>query len=241
MVGVNDNKEFSKMLKEFQKRIDYLLDAHDKRIKQFEIQYLKTMDSRNKEMINAMNKTIKAFQKFNPSNEFAKTMKNYDMTKIFANSIKDMNMAKANLAKVNPSNKNIKDVTGTYNYYPSNEVIKKFEQNVSDQFKRWFENYDPLKEIRAKMESDVTKYFSNMKQQNTDPSKNTQGRLDEFEPSVMKAKVLKRLNNESTNYDDENKDNENNDGDEDEDKDEGSSNTNDQNEVNDDKEAKRSD
>ena len=54
MVGVNDNKEFSKMLKEFQKRIDYLLDAHDKRIKQFEIQYLKTMDSRNKDMINAI-------------------------------------------------------------------------------------------------------------------------------------------------------------------------------------------
>ena len=91
------------------------------------------------------------------------------------------------------------------------------------------------------MESDVTKYFSNMKQQNIDPSKNTQGRLDELEPSVMKAKVLTRLNNESTNYDDENKDNENNDGDEDEEKDEGGSNTNDQNEVNDDKEAKRSD
>jgi hypothetical protein len=132
MVGINE-KEFLKALKDTQKKFNSLMLANEKQMKQLQNQ-VKNIDSRQKEIVNSLNKISKLLQNTNYSKDLKLALKNINWSDEVGKKIQNIDMsvefARA-LEKINLS-----DEVGRViqNIDVSNDIrdaIKKFESIIT--------------------------------------------------------------------------------------------------------------
>ena len=140
MVGSNE-KEFLKVLKDTQKKFNTLMLANEKQMKQLQIQ-LKSMDTRQKEIITTLNKVSKLIQNTNLSKDLKLALKNINLSAEVGRKIQNLNMsvefAKA-LEDINLSDELCKVVQNIDISKDIKDAIKKFELSIT-QNREGFEN-----------------------------------------------------------------------------------------------------
>ena len=132
MVGSTE-KEFLKVLKDTQKKFNTLMLANEKQMKQLQIQ-LKSMDTRQKEIITTLNKVSKSIQNTNLSKDLKLALKNINLSDEVGRKIQNLNMsvefAKA-LEDINLSDELCKVVQNIDISKDIRDAIKKFELSIT--------------------------------------------------------------------------------------------------------------